>query len=130
MSYEFTKLSDVPVVAEFPEGANAVIETNGEIKRCPSSGGGSGFEYDFIIKSADGVSFTLETGTYEAINAKVGNQPVKGKIILNSEAGGQQKDMDCVLVGKNGEELLACAFMGEAYIFVVINADNTVTSAG
>ena len=130
MSYEFTKLSDVPVVDKFPEGANAVIETNGEIKRCPSSGGGSGFEYDFIIKSADGVSFTLETGTYEAINAKVGNQPVKGKIILNSEAGGQQKDMDCVLVGKNGEELLACAFMGEAYIFVVINADNTVTSAG
>ena len=42
MSYEFTKLSDVPVVAEFPEGANAVIETNGEIKRCPSSGGGGG----------------------------------------------------------------------------------------
>ena len=129
MSYGFTKLSEVPVVAEFPEGANAIIETNGEIKRCPS-GGGSGFEYAFIIKSADGVNFTLETRTYEAINAKVGNQPVKGKIILNSEAGGQQKDMDCVLVGKNGEELLACAFMGEAYIFVVINADNTVTSAG
>lgn len=95
-----------------------------------SSGGGSGFEYDFIIKSADGVSFTLETGTYEAINAKVGNQPVKGKIILNSEAAGQQKDMDCVLVMKNSEELLACAYTGEAYIFVVINADNTVTSAG
>ena len=41
MSYEFTKLSDVPVVDEFPEGANAIIETNGEIKRCPSSGGSS-----------------------------------------------------------------------------------------
>ena len=33
MSYEFTKLSDVPVVDEFPEGANAIIEANGEIKR-------------------------------------------------------------------------------------------------
>ena len=41
MSYEFTKLSGVPAVAEFPEGANAIIETNGEIKRCPSSGGSS-----------------------------------------------------------------------------------------
>lgn len=41
MSYEFTKLSEVPVVSEFPEGANAIIETNGEIKRSPSSGGGS-----------------------------------------------------------------------------------------
>ena len=39
MSYEFTKLSDVPVVDEFPEGANAIIETNGEIKRCSSGGG-------------------------------------------------------------------------------------------
>ena len=41
MSYEFTKLSEVPAVSEFPQGANAIIETNGEIKRCPSSGGGS-----------------------------------------------------------------------------------------
>ena len=39
MGYKFTKLSDVPVVAEFPEGANAIIEADGEIKRCPSAGG-------------------------------------------------------------------------------------------
>ena len=49
MSYEFTKLSDMPVVDEFPEGANAIIETNGEIKRCPSSGGGSGTSGDDYI---------------------------------------------------------------------------------
>ena len=108
----------------------AVDCADGPKKLTGGGSSGGGFEYDFIIKSADGVSFTLETGTYEATNAKLGNQPVKGKIILNSEAEGQQKDMDCVLVGKNGEGLLACAFMGEAYIFVVINADNTVTSAG
>ena len=47
MSYEFTKLSDVPVVAEFPEGANAIIEANGEIKRCPSSGGGDSVQPDW-----------------------------------------------------------------------------------
>ena len=41
MRQEFTKLSEVPAVSEFPEGANAIIETNGEIKRCPSSGGSS-----------------------------------------------------------------------------------------
>ena len=28
MSYEFTKLSDVPVVDSFPVGANTIIETN------------------------------------------------------------------------------------------------------
>lgn len=52
MSYEFTKLSEVPAVSEFPEGANAIIETNGEIKRCPSSGGGSSvpkpLTYDYM----------------------------------------------------------------------------------
>ena len=52
MSYAFTKLSDVPVVDEFPEGANAVIETNGEIKRCPSGGGG-GIELITITKSGE-----------------------------------------------------------------------------
>lgn len=48
MSYAFTKLSDVPVVAEFPEGANAVIETNGEIKRCPSSNTPKPLTYDYM----------------------------------------------------------------------------------
>ena len=41
MSYAFTKLSDVPVVNKFPIGANAIIEANGEIRRCPSVGDGS-----------------------------------------------------------------------------------------
>ena len=38
MSYEFTKLSDVPIVDSFPVGANTIIETNGEIRRCTSAG--------------------------------------------------------------------------------------------
>ena len=71
MSYVFTKLSDVPVVAEFPEGANAIIETNGEIKRCPSSGGG-GMSYDMIVTSTDwGVTLTITSGTYADLKAKI-----------------------------------------------------------
>ena len=54
MSYEFTKLSEVPAVSKFPEGANAIIETNGEIKRCPSAGGGG---------SADAVLYTAQALT-------------------------------------------------------------------
>lgn len=49
MSYEFTKLSEVPAVSEFPEGANAIIETNGEIKRCPPSGDGGASSSDVLI---------------------------------------------------------------------------------
>lgn len=48
MSYEFTKLSDVPAVDEFPEGANAIIETNGEIKHCPSSNTPKPLTYDYM----------------------------------------------------------------------------------
>ena len=65
MSYEFTKLSNVPVVAEFPAGANAVIETNGEIKRCPSSGGGGGIE--FITLTQSGETYTANKNSEEII---------------------------------------------------------------
>lgn len=65
MSYDFTKLSNVPVVAEFPVGANAVIETNGEIKRCPSSGGGGGIE--FITLTQSGETYTANKNSEEII---------------------------------------------------------------
>ena len=48
MSYEFTKLSEVPAVSEFPEGANTIIEANGEIKRCPSSNTPKPLTYDYM----------------------------------------------------------------------------------
>ena len=65
MSYEFTKLSNVPVISEFPAGANAVIETNGEIKRCPSSGGGGGVE--FITLTQSGETYTANKNSEEII---------------------------------------------------------------
>lgn len=80
MSYEFTKLSEVPAVSEFPEGANTIIETNGEIKRCPSSGGGSipkPLTYDYMpegypskmvetvtLMGEQELAFTLAMGKY------------------------------------------------------------------
>ena len=83
MSYEFTKLSDVPAVSEFPEGANAIIETNGEIKRCPSAGGSSvpkPLTYDYMpegypsksvqtttLMGEQELAFALNEGAYAAI---------------------------------------------------------------
>lgn len=64
MSYEFTKLSNVPVVSEFPEGANAVIEANGEIKRCPSSGGGG---VELITLTQSGETYTASKNSEEII---------------------------------------------------------------
>lgn len=67
MSYAFTKLSDVPVVAEFPGGANAIIETNGEIKRCPSGGGGGGIELITITQSGETFVASKNSGEIAAL---------------------------------------------------------------
>lgn len=79
MSYEFTKLSDVPAVDEFPEGANAIIETNGEIKRCPSSNTPKPLTYDYMpegypsksmqattLMEEQEVAFELISGVYKS----------------------------------------------------------------
>lgn len=99
MSYEFTKLSEVPVMSEFPEGANAIIETNGEIKRCPSAGGSSvpkPLTYDYMpegypsktmgtltLMEEQEVSFALEGGAAPGEGTAYGNLPaleiVEGK---------------------------------------------------
>ena len=83
MSYEFTKLSGVPAVAEFPEGANAIIETNGEIKRCPSSNTPKPLTYDYMpegypsksvqtttLMEGQELAFTLNEGVYSAVPTK------------------------------------------------------------
>ena len=75
MSYEFTKLSDVPVVNKFPIGANAIIETNGQIKRCPSvgdgsSGGSGGVDNTFVVTGYyDGSAWSDFSATYAQILA-------------------------------------------------------------
>ena len=75
MSYEFTKLSDVPVVDSFPIGANAIIETNGKIMRCPSvgdgsSGGSGSIDNTFVVTGEyDGSYFGTFSATYVQILA-------------------------------------------------------------
>ena len=93
-------------------------------------GGGSGFEYDFIIKATDGNTFTLEKGTYDSIIAKLGNQPVNGKIITIFEGGVKSADMDCILVIHNGQKLRVCGYSGDGFTLISINPDNTVTFGG
>ena len=128
--YQFSGYSETENKIRFSNDANAIEFCAGcgtPVVSHVGGGGGSGFKYDFIIKT-NGETYTLETGTYEAINAKLGKEPVNGKIILF--AGDAYKaDMNCVLVINNGERLLAYAFMGDTHTSVVINADNTVTSA-
>ena len=92
-----------------------------------AGGGGGGFEYDFIIKSTDGSSYTLETGTYDSIMQKLGRQPITGKflVFIGDEARG---DADCIYIEYLEEQLIAYVFSGRTNVKLAINQDNTVTN--
>ena len=94
MSYEFTKLSGVPVVDEFPEGANAVIETNGEIKRCPSSGGGTAWDAVILCETDNAEileNFTYTFGNYDNIaNKLAAKQPANVAVMVYAASAGDE----------------------------------------
>ena len=103
----------------WPDGFKSTVENI-------SSGGGGGFEYDFIIKSTDGESYTLETGTYDSIMQKLGSQPITGKVLASS-GDVTRVDADCIFIGYMEAQLFAYVFSGGASQRFVINQDNTVT---
>lgn len=68
MAYEFKKIAEVEALDKVPNGANALIEVNGEVKRVPGSGLGGGIA-TAIIKSSDYDSGVAGTSvTYSCIN--------------------------------------------------------------
>lgn len=78
MAYEFKKLGEVEALEEVPDGANALIEVNGDIKRVPGSnlGGGGGIKtaiikssnYDNAIAGLQTTQGGVETITYSCVN--------------------------------------------------------------
>lgn len=78
MAYEFKRLSDVEALTEVPEGANALIEVDGSIKRVPGSGlgGSTGIKtaiikdsgYDSAIAGVQTMVSASPTYTYECLN--------------------------------------------------------------
>lgn len=65
MAYEFKKLGEVEALESVPEGANALIETNGEIKRVPGSnlGGGGGIKTAILVMDAESMEAETQTAT-------------------------------------------------------------------
>lgn len=115
--YTFKKLSDVEALAEVPEGANAFIEINGEIKKVPGEGlGGAGGIKTAIIKSSDyddALSFFATSraalpATYECINMTF-------EEAYGTMANGEP--LNCVLMmptmGCINEQCM-CAFTGQS----------------
>lgn len=107
MAYEFQKLSEVEALVEVPEGANALIEVNGDIKRVPGSGlgGATGIktaiikdsEYDNMIAGmlnpatpSEAVAIAI---TYECLNmtfeeayeTMANGEPLQAVLMLSGE---------------------------------------------
>ena len=99
-------------------------------------GGGSGFEYDFIIKVAldetgKNILFTLEKGTYAQIMEKLGTQTINGSVLVNL-FDSQKSDSKAVAVEYVNNKLSVYVMSFEEGTIAkkefVINQDNTVTS--
>ena len=130
MSYEFTKLSNVPVVADFPEGANAIIETNGEIKRCPSSGGGVG-GIEFITLTQSGETFIANRNSEEIIALMdSGKLPI---LIVPPEALVDQEVSTAIYtfpISQDGTSLIGIAgfvFVAAYGCFAVVDSSGATT---
>ena len=131
MSYEFTKLSDVPVVDKFPEGANAVIETNGEIKRC-HSGGGGGIELITITKS--GETFVASKNS-EEISALIDSGKLPILVIpqeMASASLGTTSELYGTPFARDASQILQTAGFGFMLsgAFAVVSDTGTVILAG
>ena len=78
MAYEFKRLSEVEALTEVPEGANALIEIDGVVKRVPGSGlgGATGIKtaiikdsgYDNALAGVMATDAVEPSFTYECIN--------------------------------------------------------------
>ena len=132
MGYKFTKLSDVPVVAEFPEGANAVIETNGEIKRCPSGGGGGGIELITLTQSGETFTASKNSGEIAAL-IDSGKLPV---LVIPQEMAsaslGAATELSGMPFARDASKMLNTAGFGfqVAGAFAVVSDTGTVMLAG
>lgn len=125
--YQFDEYSETENKIRFSNSANAIEFCAGcETPDVVEISSGGGFEYDFIITTTDGVTYTLVTGTYYSIMAKLGNQPIMGKTIINIDGGSQRIDADFIYVTYINNKLTATGFNGETVTSFVINPDNTV----
>lgn len=68
MAYEFKKLGEVEALEEVPDGANALIEVNGDIKRVPGSnlGGGGGIPTAILRLNTGDSDSNTETASERA----------------------------------------------------------------
>lgn len=68
---KFKSYDELEIVETLPDGAHVLVEENGEVKRSPAnglgSGGGGGGHWIINSSDATGCDFTLSDGLYESL---------------------------------------------------------------
>lgn len=82
MALEFTKLSDVEVVAELTESANVLIEEDGVIKKVLKDKIGSGEKPDMVIRTSCRTNYSSTETTLDPSNVTI----VEGSLDLVIDA--------------------------------------------
>lgn len=83
MAYTFKKLGEVEALTEVPEGANALIEINGAVKRVPGSGLGGGIKTAIIKLDPSSKNCYCENMTFdEAVTLIGNNEPLNAILVI------------------------------------------------
>lgn len=96
-------------------------------------GGGEGLQYDFVIVSEDGATYSFEKGSYNDIVSKIKSGPVTGIIRLCSDENMRYSTNQvlnvqylCTDVEANTWVLCVRVFGAETPLLLTINEDNTI----
>lgn len=100
------------------------------------SSGGEGLQYDFIIVSEDGNTYSFEKGSYNAIASKIKSAPVTGIVRLCLDEYMQYSTHQimniqyvCVNPDEDTWSMGIMVFGAEGEFQLIINEDNTIVSA-
>lgn len=97
-------------------------------------GGGEGLQYDFVIVSEDGATYSFEKGSYNDIVSKIKSGPVTGITRLSSDGSMQYStnqvltvQYTCTDTAQDKWTLLVRVFGAETPFLLTINEDNTIS---
>lgn len=123
-------------IPEAPVDGKQYARKDGDWSEVVGGSGGEGLQYDFVIVSEDGETYSFEKGSYNAIVSKIKSAPVTGIArlcldeymqysthqILNVQYVCTDPDEDTWFLG-------VIVFGAEGEFQLIINEDNTIVSA-
>lgn len=123
-------------IPEAPVDGKQYARKDGDWSEVVGGSGGEGLQYDFIIVSEDGETYSFEKGSYNAIVSKIKSAPVTGIVRLCLDEYMQYSTHQimnvqyvCIDPDEDTWILVIIVFGAEGEFQLIINEDNTIVSA-